>query len=132
MKLLIRIAWLMILLHAIIATVHGLAHTRLGINLNTFQSTYVLLVIMLAPIMAAVLLSTRHQRLGFAILVLSLAGSLVFGVYWHYLAESPDNVFHLHEGTPQSLFRLTAILLVLSEGCGIIVGLWGMLKDKNS
>jgi hypothetical protein len=36
---------------------------------------------------------------GFVILTLSMAGSLVFGLYWHYLAESPDNVFHLHEGT---------------------------------
>ena len=126
-----RIAWLVVLLHALIATVHGIAHQRLEITLNAFQSVYVVLIITIAPVLAAVLLWTRRTRSGFVLLALSMAGSLAFGVYWHYLAESPDNVFHLHEGTLQSLFRATALLLVVSELCGVVVGLWG-LKDQKS
>ena len=130
--MLIRIAWLIVLLHGVIAVVHGLAHQRLEIALNTFQSAYVLLVITIAPLVAAILLWTRQVRAGFVVLALSMAGSLVFGVYWHYLAASPDNVFHLHEGTLQSLFSSTALFLVVSEVCGVVVGFWGMLKDRES
>ena len=126
-----RLAWLIILLHFLISTVHGMAHLRLGITLSTFQSTYVLLVITLAPILAAVLLWARRVRGGFFLLALSMAGSLVFGLYWHYVAESPDNVFHLHEGTLQSLFRSTALLLAVSEACGVVLGLWGVVRAQN-
>ena len=127
-----RIAWLVVLLHVLIATIHGIAHMKLGITLSAFQSAYVLLVITLAPILAGILLWARRVRPGFVMLVLSMAGSLVFGVYWHYVAESPDNVSHLHEGTLQSLFRLTALLLVVSEVCGVVAGLWGIQKDQKS
>lgn len=129
MKMPVRIALLVVLLHALIATVHGVAHHRLEITLNAFQSAYVVLVITLGPILAAVLLWARRIRPGFVILTLSMAGSLVFGLYWHYLAESPDNVFHLHEGTLQSWFSSTALLLAVSEICGVVVGLWGILKE---
>jgi hypothetical protein len=132
MKMLNRLAWLIILLHLLISTVHGIAHLRLGITLNTFQSTYVLLVITLAPILAAVLLWARRVRAGFVLLALSMAGSLVFGLYWHYVAESPDNVFHLHEGTLQYLFRSTALLLAVSEMCGVVAGLWGVVRAQKS
>jgi hypothetical protein len=57
---------------------------------------------------------------------------LAFGLYWHYMAESPDNVFHLHEGALQSLFSTTALLLVASEVCGVLVGCWGILKSQKS
>ena len=127
----VRLAWLIVLLHVVISTVHGIAHMRLGITLNAFQSAYVLLVITLAPILAAVLLLVRRIRPGFILLALSMAGSLVFGIYWHYLAESPDNVAHLHEGTLPALFRATALLLVVSEVGGVVIGLWGSLKDQK-
>ena len=129
--MLTRIAWLIILLHALVATVHGIAHLRLEITLNAFQSAYVLLVITLAPVAAALLLWARRMRPGFVVLALSMAGSLVFGVYWHYVADSPDNVFHLHEGTLQSVFRSTALVLMVSEACGVVVGILGMLKDQK-
>ena len=130
-KMLTRIAWLVVLLHLIIATVHGFAHRQLGITLDAFQSAYVLVVITVAPIFGGVLLWARRVRSGFAVLALSLTGSVVFGVYWHYLAQSPDNVLHLHEGALQSLFSLTAALLVVSEVSGVVVGLWGMKRSND-
>ena len=125
-----RIAWLIVLLHALVSTAHGFAHYGLGINLSAFQSAYVILIISLAPLLAAALLWSRRARLGFVILMLSMAGSLVFGFYWHFVAVSPDNVFHLHNGNLQTLFRSTAALLLVSEASGFAVGVWGLIAGQ--
>jgi hypothetical protein len=127
-----RIAWIIVLLHALVSTAHGFAHYGLGITLSAFQSAYVLVVISLAPLLAAGLLWARRARPGFVILVLSMAASLVFGFYWHYVAVSPDNVFHLHDGNLQTLFRSTALLLMVSEASGVAVGLWGLLGKQRA
>ena len=127
-----RIAWLIVLLHALVSVAHGLAHYGLGINLSSFQSAYVILIISLAPLLAAALLWARRARLGFVILMLSMAGSLVFGLYWHYVAVSPDNVFHLHNGNLQTLFRSTAALLMVSEASGVAVGVGGLVARQHA
>lgn len=121
-----RIAWLIVLAHTLISAAHGLFHFRLGIYLSALQSAYVLIVISLGPILAAALLWLRRARPGFLCLFLSMGGALVFGFYWHYVAVSPDNVFQMHEGNLQTLFRFSAALLVLSEVIGVAVGLWGL------
>ena len=54
-----------------------------------------------------------------------MAAALVFGIYWHYVAVSPDNVAHLPDGPLQGLFQLTALLEILFEAIGVVVGLWG-------
>lgn len=125
-----RIAWLVVLLHALISGAHGFAHYGLGIYLSPLQSAYVLVVISLGPILAAALLWVKRSRSGFLCLVLSMAGSLLFGFYWHYVAVSPDNVFHLHEGSLQTLFCFTAALLMVSEVSGVAVGVWGLAAKE--
>ena len=125
-----RIAWLIVLLHALVSAAHGFAHYGLEINLSAFQSAYVIVIITVAPVLAAVILWARRARLGFVILMLSMAGSLVFGFYWHYVAVSPDNVFHLHNGNLQTVFRSTAALLMVSEAGGVAVGVWGLVVGQ--
>ena len=112
--------------HLVIVVLHGAAHARLDIELNTWQKGYVALVIVAAPLVAAVFLATRHRRVGFMLLVASMAGSLIFGSYYHYVAVSPDHVSHLPPGDSQGLFRLTALLLVLTETFSVVVALLGL------
>jgi len=106
--------------------VHGGAHKELGVELNAWQTIYVTVVILVAPLVAAVLLWTQRARLGFLLLVLSMFGSLIFGVYYHYVAVSPDYVSHLPPGDAQGLFRTTALLLLLTELLGLVAGLLGL------
>src|SRR6266496_841064 len=120
-----RVGLLVVMLHAIIAIAHGVAHADLGVELSGFQTAYVVVVVGAAPVVAAGLLWTRWSRLGLILLAVSMAAALDFGIYWHYVADSPDHVSHLPEGNLQGLFRLTALLLVLSEASGVAVGLWG-------
>jgi hypothetical protein len=115
-----------VLAHLIIALLHGLAHTELGVELSIWQKSYVAIVIVVAPLVAVMLLWTGRARLGLLLLVTSMSGSLIFGGYYHYVAVSADHVSHLPPGDAQGLFRLTALLLVLTEMFGLIVGLLGL------
>ncbi len=55
-----------------------------------------------------------------------MAGSLIFGVYYHFVAVSADHVSHLPPGEAQGLFRLTALLLAATETFGLAFGLLGL------
>lgn len=117
---------LAVLAHLLVSLVHGYAHTELGVGLSTWQNWYVLIVITVAPLVALTLVWTRHRRLGFILLTASMAGSLIFGAYYHFVLVSPDHVSHLPPGDAQGLFKLTAVLLVVTEFFGFIVGLLGL------
>jgi hypothetical protein len=112
--------------HFVINVAHGLAHNRLGIELNTFQRLFVAFVIVVAPIYAAYLIWKGNMRAGGALLALSMAGALVFGFYFHFIQPGPDHVTHIN--LPISLdmrdiFDLSAVLLALFECLGVLAGI---------
>jgi hypothetical protein len=121
-----------VVIHALLAMVHGSAHTHLGISLNLGQNLFVVIVIMLAPLVSMILLWTRLRRLGAAVLFLSMAGSLVFGVAYHFVVVSNDHLLHLPAGDWQVVFQATAVLLFISEICGCWIGArgWHAFKSK--
>lgn len=119
-----------VLAHLAVNVLHGRAHDTLGVGLSTWQNIFVIVVILIAPLVAMVLLWTRYARLGLLVLVVSMAGSLIFGVVYHYVIISPDHVSHLPPGEAQGLFRITALLLILTELFGVWVGLLG-LRRRN-
>src|SRR5829696_6758690 len=61
--------------------------------LPLWQLAFIALVIFAAPVVAAVLLWTRYRVTGAWLLVASMAGSLVFGLLYHFLVPGSDNVF---------------------------------------
>jgi len=111
--------------HLLVVTPHSLAHTNLQIDMNRWQNIYIGVVILLGPIVSAVLLAMRRKT-GFTLLSLTMAGSLVFGVYYHFIAAGPDNVASLHEHPWTSTFQLSAVFLAVTELCGTVVGVLGM------
>jgi len=117
-----------VLAHLLVSLVHGYAHTELGVGLSAWQNWYVVVVITLAPLVALALVWMRQERVGFALLVISMAGSLIFGGYFHYIGISPDHVSHLPPGDAQGTFRVTAVLLLATELFGAVVGVLGMRK----
>lgn len=96
---------------------HGSAHTRLAINLPAAKTLFVFIVILIAPIVAALLVWTRYISIGLWVLFLSMLGSFLFGVYHHYLLVSPDNIRHLPAGSPEahSQFITSAGIIALLE-----------------
>src|SRR5215813_8391902 len=120
-----------VLVNLIVNMLHGRAHATLGVGLSSWQKVYVGVVILIAPLVAmVVLLWTRYDRLGLWLLVVSMAASLIFGVVYHYVVISPDHVSHLPPGEAQGLFRVTALLLMLTELFGVVVGLFALRSSK--
>jgi hypothetical protein len=60
-----------------------------------------------------------------------MAGSLIFGAIYHYVIISPDHVSHLPAGDAQGTFRMTAVLLILTELVGVAVGLWALRRSNR-
>jgi hypothetical protein len=104
---------------------HATAHKQLAIGLNAFQKIFVALVIVVAPLYAAYLIWKGNFRIGGALLAVSMAGALVFGVYYHFILPGPDHVTHIN--LPISLdmrdiFDLSAVFLALFECIGVLAG----------
>ncbi|HEY0727821.1 MAG TPA: hypothetical protein VGD38_07125, partial [Pyrinomonadaceae bacterium] len=78
-------------------------------------------MILVAPVLALALVFTRHARAGLWLLFWSMLGSLIFGFLHHYIIISPDHVSHLPPGAAQGIFRLTAVLLIVTEALGVLV-----------
>jgi hypothetical protein len=117
------LAWVTVAVvaHLIVVLLHGQAHTRLGVGLSNWQNLYVLVVIVLAPVVALALSFTRYVRAGLWLLLASMLGSLIFGACYHYIIISPDHVAHLPAGEARRLFRVTAVLLLITETFGVVV-----------
>src|ERR1044071_5461743 len=120
-----RLAVLVVILHALVTAPHSIAHTNLHIAMNTWQNIYIFVVILIAPIVAAFLIWKR-RRSGFVLLTISMIGSFVFGVYYHFIAIGSDNVFALPAGSWTFAFQLTAWLLAITELCGAGIGFLGL------
>ncbi len=109
-----------VLAHAAVSILHGLAHEQVGVEAfpTLFHRVFILGVITAAPLVAMVLLWTRFRRAGAWLLLASMAGSLLFGVFYHYLAPGPDHATEIPGGAWGAAFHATAFLLVVTEAWG--------------
>ncbi len=112
-----------VLFHAMVSFVHGIAHSELHIDLSRAESYFVLLVIGLSPLVAMALLWTSWRTPGLVLLTLSMAGSLLFGVYHHFVVMGPDHVGEQVPGLWATTFAITAYGIAVAEALGIYVGL---------
>jgi len=112
---------IIVLAHLAVNILHGQAHTKLGVGLSAWQQGYVIAVILLAPLVALALVFTRYAGTGLWLLLASMLGSLIFGACYHYVVISPDHVAHLPAGDARGLFRITALLLLLTEALAVAV-----------
>lgn len=125
----VRYAILVVLAHIIITGMHGIAHQQAGVSISDFQFAYVFLVTLAAPIAAAVMLFLNKPKIqlgGAWLLLVSMLGSLLFGLVYHVLLPGSDNIFTIimHEPLLDSavFFTSTAMLLVIVDGVGSWIG----------
>ena len=119
-----------VLLHLVVSMVHSSAHLNLHIDLNAWQSVYILSVILVLPLISAVLLLRKRARIGFWLLFGSMLGSLLFGGYYHFIAAGADNVASLGDHAWAPAFQVTVVLLALTEAAGMVIGGAG-LRNGN-
>ena len=119
--------------HLLVNIAHGLAHRELRVGLEPLASIFVIVVVLIVPLIAAGLVWTAEKRLGLILLFLSMFGSLLFGLYHHFLVVSSDHV-HLQPSSPWGItLVLTAYLLLITEAIGTYVGVhFLMIADERS
>jgi hypothetical protein len=123
-------ATLVVTLHLLVGLGHGDAHSQLHIRPSVWQGTFIALVIFIGPALAAALLWTRLQKIGFVLLSVTMVGSLVFGVAYHFFVPGPDNALGLHNGGHwESLFRTTATWLAVIEAGAVAWCVWVLRTD---
>jgi hypothetical protein len=115
-----------IVIHEIINGLHGLAHTAIPIPLSLLQSWFVGTVIFPAPIITAILLWTYFYRIGYWLLLGSMAGSGLFGIYNHFIVISPDHVSHVAFVGWGWLFQVTAGIIPIVNGIGCGIAIWAL------
>jgi hypothetical protein len=91
-----------VIVHLAASLWHGSAHTHLGIELSTEQTLFVYIIVIIAPVVAAILVWAHYVSMGLWMFFLCMLGSFLFGAYHHYVLVSPDNISHLPPGTPES------------------------------
>ncbi|MEK6337693.1 MAG: hypothetical protein AABM67_22460 [Acidobacteriota bacterium] len=125
-----KVAVILVALHLIVSIVHGAGHVNLHIDLAAWQQVYVLVVITLLPLVAAVMLWRRRWRGGFLLLFCSMIGSLLFGGYYHFIAAGADNVSSLGPHAWAGPFQITAGLLALTEAAGALIAAAGLAGKR--
>jgi len=119
-----------VLVNLLINIVHGVAHLELHIDLNAAEKLFVAVVILAGPLLATALLWTPWQRLGFGLLALTMAGSLAFGLYHHFMSMGPDHVGAQVAGVWGTTFVVTACLLFLAEAMGTYLGVRYLYRTR--
>ena len=123
-----------IVAHLLLNIAHGLAHRELRVGLAPSASIFVIVVVLILPLVAMGLLWTTEKRLGFILLSLSMFGSLLFGLYHHFMVMGP---YHVRSQPPNPwglAFVLTAYGLSIAEAIGTYVGvhfLWIARAPSN-
>jgi hypothetical protein len=118
--------------HLLVNIAHGLAHRELRVGLAPSASLFVIVVVLISPLVATALLWTAKKRLGLILLSLSMFGSLLFGLYHHFLASGPDHVRWQPPSSWGITFVLTAYLLLITEAIGTYVGVHFLRIAKES
>jgi len=110
--------------HLLVNVVHGVAHREMHVGLSRSGSVFVVAVVLILPLIAMALVCAGQRRPGLVLLLLSMLASLVFGLYHHFLAVSPDHV-HSQPASPWGIaFIFTAYGLLITEAIGTYVGVY--------
>lgn len=120
-----------VVIHAIVVALHGLAHQKIPVPISLIQSLFVDAVLVLAPIIAAILLWTPFYRIGRWLFFTAMVGTLLFGICNHFIAIIPDHVSQIPFEGWGVLFQVTALLLLVTEGIGCGVGVWALNLSRQ-
>ena len=124
----------LVAIHFIVVVLHSFAHQLLSVNASPAQLAFIFPVIIVGPVVAGVMLP-KFEKFGTVLLTASMIGSFVFGVYYHFIAETIDHVAHVAQLEPHfwsQMFLATSFLLAISESLGAVVGLLLLVRASTT
>jgi|SRR5215216_5895621 len=134
MSTLKKIALAVVAIHFVVVVLHSIAHQSLSVNASLAQLAFIVPVIIVAPVIAGVMLP-KFERLGTVLLTVSMIGSFIFGIYYHFVAATIDHVAHVAQLEPHfwsQMFLATSYLLAISELLGAVVGLLLLVRASTT
>jgi len=117
-------ATIIVLLNLVINFLHGQSHDELQVLLAPWQMVYVVTTIFVVPVVAAVLFLTPFRRTGALLLCVSMLLAVGFGIYHHFIADTPDHVSYRADDMAGHWFVTTAILLIPFGLVAAAFGAW--------
>ena len=123
-----------IAIHFAVVVMHSAAHQILPVRATPAQLAFIVPVIIVAPVVAGFILS-KFNKAGAGLFTLAMFGSFVFGVYYHFIADTIDHVAHVAHVQPafwSQMFRLTSYLLAITELLGSAVGVMLLVGRRQS
>lgn len=119
--------------HFLTVVLHSVAHEVLSVKATPAQLAFIIPVIILAPVVAGFMLP-KFNKVGTCLLLVSMLGSFLFGLYYHFIADTIDHVAHVARLQPafwSMMFQLTAYLLLVSEFLGTAVAGLSLVSRKQ-
>lgn len=123
----------LIAFHFLIVVLHSIAHEILAVKATAPQLAFIFPVIIAAPVAAGFLL-LKFEKAGAWLATVSLTGSFLFGLYYHFIAHTIDHVGHVANLQPafwSGMFIATAYLLAFSEISGALAGFLILIKKSQ-
>jgi hypothetical protein len=127
-------ALIVVAIHFVVVVLHSIAHQVLPVNASSAQLAFIVPVIVVAPVVAAIMLP-KFEKAALVLLTASMLGSFLFGVYYHFIADTIDHVAHVAHREPlfwSQMFQITSYLLAITEAAGLVVGLLSLLRQKQT
>jgi hypothetical protein len=109
-----------VVLHLLVSLAHGWAHGSAGVIGSGPSIAFVVIVIIAGPLVGLAWM-WRNEVVGARIIGATMAAALLFGMVNHFIIASPDRVDHI-VAHARTLFEVTAVMLVLSEVAGSVLG----------
>jgi hypothetical protein len=109
-----------VVLHLLVSLVHGLAHGAAGVGGNGPSMAFVVIVIIAGPLVGLAWM-WKNAVVGARIIGVTMAAALLFGLINHFIIAGPDRVDYVVTHA-RTLFEVTALMLVLSEAAGSVLG----------
>ena len=91
-----------------------------GVSGNGPSIAFVVIVIIAGPLVGLAWM-WKNAVVGARIIGATMAASLLFGLVNHFIIAGPDRVDHF-VAHAQTLFEVTALMLVLTEAAGSVLG----------
>jgi hypothetical protein len=116
-------------IHLTVVLWHGGAHAELAVGLSRFQTLFVFGVIVIAPPVATLFLWTRLEQFALLLYVWVMSAALLFGVYYHLIAVSPDNINYLPPGNDiaRQRFTISALSVAVVELIATLYSVFALL-----
>lgn len=124
----------LIIFHFLTVVLHSVAHEILAVKATPPQLAFIIPVIIFAPVVAGIML-LKFRIAGTVLLLVSMLGSFVFGLYYHFIADTIDHVAHVARMQPalwSVMFQVTAYLLLVSEILGVAVAGLSLKSQSQS